>query len=172
MPSAIEMIKQDHQKVQQLFRQFDQAASPQEKKQIVDQALVDLETHAKIEEEIFYPAVRQTGGIDLLMNEAREEHHAAKMFVMELARLDPENEHYDAKFHVLREQVTHHIQEEESEMLPQAERLGDQRMNELGSQIEQRKPEFEQEAREMVSGGIRATAKGMMEQAREALGRE
>jgi hypothetical protein len=169
--NPVELIRQDHERIKGLFRQFEQANGNEEKKRIVEETLIGLEAHAKVEEEIFYPAVRRLTHEDQLVDMAEEEHHGAKMFVMELARLGPDNPHYEAKFRVLREMVEHHIEEEETQALPKIAQAGDG-LDEIGREMESRWPDFREEAKSMVQGGPMATAKGMFEQAKEAMGRE
>lgn len=116
---AESLLKADHDKVQQLFDQFESATTRQQKKKIVQEALTELKVHAAIEEEIFYPAVRKPVGKDI-MNEADEEHHVAKLLIAELDAMNGSESHFDAKFIVLAENIRHHIKEEENEMLPKA----------------------------------------------------
>jgi hypothetical protein len=118
---AAAMLKQDHTKVKALFDEFEKAKTRAARKKIVRQALQELEVHAAIEEELFYPAVRKTVEKDV-MNEADEEHHVAKLLIAELNTMDGSESHFDAKFIVLAENVRHHIQEEENEMLPVAQK--------------------------------------------------
>src|SRR5687768_2622341 len=119
---AIAMLKEDHEKVKALFDQFETAKSRPAKKKIVRQALEELKIHAALEEELFYAAVRKSVGKEI-MNEADEEHHVAKLLIAELDVMDGSESHFDAKFMVLAENVRHHIQEEEGEMLPKAQRV-------------------------------------------------
>lgn len=116
---AVTMLKQDHAKVKQLFKQFAAAKTRPQKMKIVQEALTELQIHAAIEEEIFYPAVRKAIGKEI-MNEADEEHHVAKLLIAELETMKGSESHFDAKFQVLAENIRHHIKEEENEMLPQA----------------------------------------------------
>jgi hemerythrin superfamily protein len=116
---AVAMLKEDHERVQSLFDQFEAAKGRAKKERIVRQALAELKVHAALEEEVFYPAVRKGVGKDL-MNEADEEHHVAKLLIAELDQMDGSESHFDAKFLVLAECVRHHIKEEENEMLPRA----------------------------------------------------
>jgi len=116
---AVTLLKEDHDRVKALFDQFEAAKSRAAKVKIVRVALTELKVHAAIEEEIFYPAVRKPIGKEI-MNEADEEHHVAKLLVAELAAMDGSESHFDAKFHVLAENVRHHIKEEEGEMFPKA----------------------------------------------------
>jgi hypothetical protein len=115
---AVTMLKEDHQRVKELFDQFE-SATARAKRKIVRQALTELKIHAALEEELFYAAVRKTVG-KKVMNEADEEHHGAKVLIAELDRMDGSESHFDAKFMVLAENVRHHIKEEENEMLPKA----------------------------------------------------
>ena len=119
---AISILKADHRKVKGLFKAFEDAKGLREKKKIVAEALLELKCHAAMEEEIFYAAVRRSVGKDT-MNEADEEHHVAKLLIAELDSMNGSESHYDAKFTVLAENVRHHIKEEESEMLPKAQKM-------------------------------------------------
>jgi hypothetical protein len=117
--AAVSLLKEDHDRVKELFDQFKAAKSRTAKVRIVRAALAELKVHAAIEEELFYPAVRKPIGKEI-MNEADEEHHVAKLLIAELDVMDGSERHFDAKFHVLSENVRHHIEEEEDEMLPKA----------------------------------------------------
>src|ERR1700704_671497 len=115
---AMAMLKKDHDTVKGLFDDFEKAETRVSKDKIITQAISALKIHAVLEEEIFYPAVREHVG-QKLMNEADEEHHVAKVLIAELDG-KANNDHRDAKFTVLAESVRHHIKEEENEMLPKA----------------------------------------------------
>jgi hypothetical protein len=119
---AVALLKADHDRVQALFDEFEQAKSRPAKVKIVRRAVEELKLHAAIEEEIFYPAVRKPVGKEV-MNEADEEHHVAKLLIAELDAMDGSESHFDAKFLVLAENVRHHVREEEHEMLPKAEKV-------------------------------------------------
>jgi len=138
---AISQLKRDHDKVKDLFNEFESAGSRATKRSIARKALAELKIHSDIEEEIFYPTVRQYIESDI-MNEADEEHHIAKVLIAELEEMDGRGDHFDAKFAVLAENVRHHIKEEESEMLPEARRLGID-YDELGQQMLRRREELE-----------------------------
>ncbi|HLJ47494.1 MAG TPA: hemerythrin domain-containing protein [Bryobacteraceae bacterium] len=140
---AISIILKDHDKVKDLFDQFEKAESAGEKEKIISQAVTELKIHAVIEEEIFYPAVRKHVGNDL-MNEADEEHHVARLLIAELDATGRENDHRDAKFTVLAESVRHHIKEEENEMLPKTKELKID-FEALGQQMLDRKEELEED---------------------------
>ena len=134
---AISILMKDHDTVKDLFDRFEKSESTAEKEKIVAEALTELKIHAVIEEEIFYPAVRKHVGKDL-MNEADEEHHVARVLIAELDRDGRGNDHRDAKFIVLAENVRHHIKEEEGEMLPKAKGV-EMDFEALGQQMMERK---------------------------------
>ena len=137
---AISILKRDHDTVKELFDQFEKATQRPQKRKIVAQAIEELKIHAAIEEEIFYPAVR--AGLEQdLMTEADEEHHVAKVLIGELEKMTGKEEHYDAKFTVLSENIRHHIKEEEGEMLPKARKLSLD-FDALGEQVMLRKEEL------------------------------
>jgi hypothetical protein len=119
---AVTLLKEDHDRVKKLFDQFEAAKSRSAKVKIVRAALTELKVHAAIEEALFYPAVRKPIGKEI-MDEADEEHHVAKLLIAELDVMDGSESHFDAKFHVLAENVRHHIKEEEGEMLPKAKNV-------------------------------------------------
>jgi hemerythrin-like domain-containing protein len=141
---AVKLLKDDHKKVKDLFRQFEKARSADRKKSIADEVIHELTVHAAIEEEIFYPAAKAKADKEgkALVAEAVEEHHVVKVLMAELQAIPEANEQFVAKFTVLIENVEHHIEEEEKEMLPDARKaLGDD-IDVLGTQMEQRKSEL------------------------------
>ena len=156
MPEAVEMLREDHQQVKDLFEEFEKAEEDEEKGQIVRAALTALEIHATLEEEIFYPAVREQIDEDDQMDEALEEHHVVKLLIGELQEMKPGDDHFDAKFKVLAESVKHHIEEEESEILPKAQDT-DLDQERLGEEMTERKAELQRGkgagARRKVSSG-------------------
>lgn len=141
MPSATQLIKRDHKKVEGLFNKFDKTKSPSAKKKICEQVIQELEVHAKLEEEIFYPAVRQHLGEEEMLAEAKQEHQEAKQIMAELKKADAEGEEFESKFADLVEGVQHHVEEEEGEMLPKAEE-SDMDLQEYGDRMTRRRNEL------------------------------
>ena len=140
---AIQMLKDDHVKVKGLFKQFEKAEG-REQKQIAEQVFQELEVHSKIEEEIFYPAVKRKAdeaGKELVA-EAVEEHHVVDVLIKELKAMSSINEQYKAKFTVLQENVEHHVEEEEGEMFPDAKKLLGEDIEKLGDRMDKRKQEL------------------------------
>lgn len=119
---AINLLKKDHDRVKGLFKEFEDAESHSEKKKIADEAMLELKIHAELEEKLFYPAVRKPVGSEI-MNEADEEHHVAKVLIAELEEMNGRGDHWEGKFTVLKENIEHHIKEEESDMLPKARKV-------------------------------------------------
>ena len=137
---AMALLKRDHDKVKELFDAFEDAGEDAAAaKKIADEAIQQLKIHSAIEEEIFYPALRQRIQDDEgIMDEADEEHHAAKVLIAELELMSGEEEHYCAKFWVLAENVRHHIKEEEREMFKKAKK-SDVDFKALGERLKERK---------------------------------
>ena len=144
---AVSLIKADHRKVEKLFREYEEAGDRayKTKQQLVEEITRELEVHTTIEEETYYPAVEAKAKKDgkELIGEAIEEHHLVKITLAELAALSPEDEAYDAKVTVLMENVRHHVEEEEQDLLPQSEEiLGKEELARLGEEMAARKQQL------------------------------
>ena len=137
---AITLLKQDHKAVKQLFAQFDKAGdnAHSRKREIVEKIIEELSIHAAIEEQFFYPAAKaavEEAQDDVL--EALEEHHIVKWVLSELDGMDPKAERFDAKVTVLKENVLHHAEEEETELFPKVRSaMGRKALQELGEKME------------------------------------
>jgi hemerythrin superfamily protein len=141
---AVALIKADHRKVEQLFREFEDAGDRayKTKQRLATQIVNELEVHATIEEETYYPAVEAKAKKDgkELVAEAVEEHHVVRILLGELAGMSAEDDAFDAKVTVLMENVRHHVEEEEEELLPQSEEvLGKEELTRLGEEMAARK---------------------------------
>jgi hemerythrin-like domain-containing protein len=137
---AISLLKSDHETVKRLFERFEKADSPSAMQKAIDDAIHALKIHATIEEEIFYPAIREDVGEELV-DQAREEHHIARVLIAELDALTDDKNLRNAKFKVLVKGIKQHIKEEEGEIFPDAARI-DLDFNELAGRIMQRKDEL------------------------------
>jgi hypothetical protein len=109
---GIALLKADHRKVEELFSKFEATKDQKRKKSLADEISRELSIHAKIEEDIFYPACQGAVEGDLLQ-EAHVEHDGAKVLIAEIAAGGPEDDFYDAKVKVLSEMIEHHVEEEE-----------------------------------------------------------
>ncbi len=142
---AIALLRADHQKVRQLFNEFDTIKDDLEqaelKAELVEQLCFELTIHTLVEEELFYPAVRAEIG-DELVDEAEAEHASAKDLVSQLEQMEATDTQYDATVMVLNERVEQHLTEEESNMFPQVKKTGLD-LAELGEQIARHKEKIE-----------------------------
>jgi hemerythrin-like domain-containing protein len=141
--AAIEMLKEDHAKVKKAFKEFENMdrSDTETCRQVVQTVCDDLKVHTTLEEEIFYPAVREAIEDEDIMNEASVEHETAKMLIDQLENMEPDDPNYYATFTVLGEYVMHHVKEEEGEMFPQAKK-SDIDLEALGSRMQERKSEL------------------------------
>jgi hypothetical protein len=110
---AIALLKADHRKVEELFAKFESARGAERKRAIAEQICLELSVHAKIEEDIFYPACEEASVEEDAMQEAHVEHDGAKVLITEILAGAPEEDFYDAKVKVLSEMIKHHVKEEE-----------------------------------------------------------
>lgn len=117
---ALELLEQDHRKVEELFDEFDEKQDDGARKsRIASQICQALKIHAQIEEEVFYPRAREATKDDDLIDEAVVEHAGVKHLIGEIEAMEAGDELYDAKVRVLEEMVKRHIQEEEEELFPE-----------------------------------------------------
>ena len=148
---ATHILANDHRKVEKLFADFESASGQDQKSRIANQICNELKIHTIIEEEIFYPALE--GKIDEnLLKEAYVEHDGAKLLVNEISERRPDEEFFDAKVTVLKEQIEHHVKEEEKQhdnMFQQA-RAADVDLHEIGQQMLDREDELKQLAEAKV----------------------
>lgn len=140
---AIALLKSDHDEVKKLFKDFENASGERRKEKLAREICRELTVHSKIEEEIFYPACK--GKIDEdLLKEGYVEHDAAKLMIAEIEAGEPGDDFFDAKVKVLKEEIEHHIEEEEKKMegmFAQARKAGLD-MDKLGEELAARKAEL------------------------------
>ena len=162
---AITLLKEDHKNVNRLFRELDGQKGAR-KAQTGTRILNELEVHTQIEEEIFYPTLRELPDekAQEMVKEAYEEHRLAKDVISELKRREPGDEMYDPQFKVLRESIEHHVEEEENEMFPHIRPLMRDQLTVLGTRMQARKRELQK-----GSGSVTATLRGLMNRAYEAV---
>lgn len=155
---AFSLLKKDHAAVKKLFDRFEDSESTPEMKAIAQEACTELKAHTAVEEELFYPSLRQKmEDEDGLLDEADEEHHGAKILIAELDLMTGTEDNYRAKFMVLAENVRHHIKEEENELFSQARRT-DIDFDALGERMYARK-------QELLANGVEQPAEAQMVEA-------
>lgn len=138
-PTITNMIRADHTHVLSTFHQYEIDTSPQTKKALVDTACVALEIHAQLEEEIFYPAMRAFAADVPMVEKSIPEHNEMRRLIAQLRRMEPTAPTYDGTFLELMRDVMHHVADEETSLLPDAERLLADRLGELGAQMTKRR---------------------------------
>jgi len=123
--NAIEMLKQQHREVDELFKKLNGTKTAESGRRIFNDIADALAVHAAIEERHFYPAVkrRETQGILLA---SVEEHLEIKRVIADLLQMDPDDDAFDSKVEGLREDVERHVEEEEGELFPKVARLFDE----------------------------------------------
>ena len=137
---AIKLLTDDHDTVRGLFDRFraaSESGDESQERELQQQIFDELETHTRIEEDIFYPAVKNLGVDDLTetVDEGVQEHHVVKVLMREIGDLS-DHDVFTAKMTVLIENVEHHAEEEETEMFPELRKHMDQpRLEELGDEL-------------------------------------
>jgi hemerythrin superfamily protein len=120
--NAIDLLMSQHREVEERFSEFQAAEDEDECEEAFQQIADQLAMHAEIEEKIFYPACKAKATEDQL-RESLEEHLAVKRLIADLVALDPKDEQFEAKMDVLKEQVEHHVEEEENTLFPKVRKL-------------------------------------------------
>ncbi len=137
---AIALLKADHRKVEQLFKDFEATERNADKGKLAALICLELRVHAKIEEELLYPPAHEEIEEDIV-DEAIVEHAGAKNLIKQIEAMKPGEHLFDAKVKVLSEYIKHHVKEEENEMFPQLRQSGLD-LAELGAQLKARKQQL------------------------------
>ncbi len=138
VPSVTNMIRLDHTHVLSTFHQYHAESRPQVKRGLVDTACLALEIHAQLEEEIFYPALREIHDSDILKKSVPEHNEMRRMIAL-LRGMEPTDVRFDESFMELMRDVLHHLADEETVLLPEAERLLHDHLGELGLRMTKRR---------------------------------
>lgn len=142
---AIDLLKQDHQKVKELLSQLAESSDRaiQTRRDLVGKIASELRIHTKIEEDVFYPAFRDAGKHDekKMYHEAVEEHRAVEELVLpDLEKTDPGSDQFAGRAKVLKELVEHHADEEEEDIFPKAQQLFDaEQLSSMGQKMSELK---------------------------------
>lgn len=136
--NALELLKQDHQKVKKLLTSAKEVQDKNEQKKLFREIKTELDTHASIEESIFYPAVQEHEDLKDMVLEALEEHRQVKTLLRELSRVTAGSDKFKAKLKVLTDNVEHHAEEEEEgKLFPKVRKAFNSReLDELGQELE------------------------------------
>ncbi|NVZ13490.1 MULTISPECIES: hemerythrin domain-containing protein [Pseudomonas] len=140
--NAIDLLKADHERVKAILNQLSESTERGVKKrtELLAKLEMEISLHTRLEEEILYPAFRKAGGKDqeIMYHEAKEEHRTVDSLVLpDLKQTSPSTTEFSGRVKVVKELLEHHIEEEESEMFPQARKLlGKALLEELGAEME------------------------------------
>lgn len=150
---ALKLLKQDHETVKKILKDLDETTERGVKTRTTLFAKLkrELTIHEIIEEEILYPAFEEQAKLKDIVLEGYQEHHVVDLVLGEIAALSPEDEKWGAKMSVAKENVEHHIEEEEGEMFKKARQLFDQaELDQLGERLEARKLQVQKENPEQL----------------------
>jgi len=140
---AFSLLKDDHARVKEMFDEIE-ASDPLERAKLLERIRSDLIVHEAIEEEIFYPALRSHAEAKAIVLEVLEEHDVVNMVMSEIRETPVEDETWMAKFTVMRENLEHHIEEEEGEMFDAAKDLmTKETLESLGDEMRVRKEDLQ-----------------------------
>jgi hypothetical protein len=139
-PNALELLRKDHRNVLTLLRRFERASDEREQRSLCDEIVSELRMHTSIEEDCFYPFVREASAREDLIEEATIEHDAVKQLMDELSDRDVEAQRFHALMSVLNEYVGLHVREEEERIFPVVEKMGVD-LEALGQELAERKAE-------------------------------
>ena len=152
-PSATNMIRMDHTHVLATFHQYQANTSARVKKGLADTICVALEIHAQLEEEIFYPALRAIADSDF-MRKSVPEHDQMRRLITQLRNLEPGHPSFDEAFFELMNTVMHHVADEETLLLPSAERVLAGQLGAIGVQMAKRRLQLVASRGGEIAGGM------------------
>lgn len=145
---AVDLLDADHIAVRKLFDEFNRMAEhdapAEQRKALADQICMELTVHAQLEEEAFYPPVRDAIDDQSIMDEADVEHASAKDLIAQIAAMGADESHFNAKVKVLGEMIDHHVKEEREKIFVQA-RKSDLDLAAMVPQLQERKKAIQQE---------------------------
>ena len=145
---AISLLKADHVKVKGILRELEPTTERalKTRTELFSKLKTELTVHEIIEEEIFYPALKEHPKAKDIVLEGYEEHHVVDTVMAELEDLPVDDESWGAKAKVMKENVEHHMEEEEGEMFQKARQVFDRdELEALGTRMERRKTEAQEE---------------------------
>jgi len=146
---AIKLLKDDHDEAKKMLERLDETTerAVKTRQELFTKLKAELVVHEAIEEEIFYPALKEHAEAKDIVLEAYEEHNVVDMVMSEIEQTPLEDETWKAKFTVMKENLEHHIEEEEGEMFKQARDVFDKdTLEQLGERMQERKKELQQQA--------------------------
>ena len=135
--NAIDLLTKDHKHLKALLNKTVKAKGDDKREELIEELRSELVAHERMEEEVFYPPLRDNKKTHDIVLEGYQEHHVADLILDELLELPADSEMWEPKVKVLKENVEHHIEEEEDEMFEKARKvLSDEQLEELGTRME------------------------------------
>jgi hemerythrin superfamily protein len=150
-PDACSLLDTDHRNVKKMFKEYEElthsraANAQQKKRELANQICTELTVHAQIEEEIFYPALREAISETDLLDEAEVEHGTAKELIAQIESATDVDDKFDAKVIVLGEYIDHHVKEERNEIFVKARAAKSLDLMAMREQLAMRKEELMEE---------------------------
>jgi hemerythrin superfamily protein len=146
----LSLIEADHRKVEELFDEFEELEGKQAQ-ECFKQIYKELTLHAKVEELVFYPALREYEETESYIEEAESEHNSVKILLEQMKSLKPTDSEFETKMMHLQESVTHHVEEEEDETFEAVRNAMDEaELRELGEEFQAAKAKMETEVEAMA----------------------
>jgi len=162
-PGAVKQIRLDHTHVMTTAHQYHVDTAPSRKRAIVATVCNALEIHAELEEEIFYPALREVSSDREVLAKSVPEHDEMRRIIARLRAMQPTDSAYDGTFMELLRVVMHHVADEETVLLPEAERMLAHRLPEISAQMTRRRLQLvAPKSGELALGTVRTMPKGAM----------
>ena len=159
MTSITKMIRMDHTHVLATFHKFEASTPARVKKGLIDTVCLAVEVHAQLEEEIFYPALREVSESETL-RKSEPEHYEMKQLIARLREMKMDDPMLDSTFYALMRQVTHHVADEETVLLPEAERLLAPELSRLGARMTRRRLELMAPRTPQLAGSMARSMSG------------
>lgn len=147
----LDLIRKDHRQVETLFKEIENTNNNQELYDRFNELYKEINLHAKVEEQTFYPAIRESGDHNQLVSEAQKEHDKAKELLEEIASLSPASIEFEQKIRQLKEAIQHHVQEEEKEVFPLvSECMNAEEREQLGREFTTSKSQLQNEISALI----------------------
>jgi hemerythrin superfamily protein len=143
---VLALIEADHRKVEELFEQLEKAKSAKKTYEFLTQIYKEVNLHARAEELVFYPAMREYDETTEFIEEAESEHEEAEILLEQIKGMSPSDEQFQDKIEQLKEAIQHHVEEEESEIFKAVRECMDaDQLKSLGQEFQEAKSKLEQE---------------------------
>lgn len=147
----LDLIRKDHRQVETLFKEIENTNNNQELYDRFNELYKEINLHAKVEEQTFYPAIRESGDHNQLVSGAQKEHDKAKELLEEIASLSPASIEFEQKIRQLKEAIQHHVQEEEKEVFPLvSECMNAEEREQLGREFTTSKSQLQNEISALI----------------------